>query len=146
MKCSGSGRSPDRKPVFGDAKCRPCPVCGQRVQVFIRIMDWRTVDDLYLADHDAPGTADEFTTIAARPQDIFCVARAKDGRVLFSCPGGWHRDVTTGDEAVEWLGGWFRSQVNAAIRATPGWTEADIHTVQLIWTRPDGETVGPSDG
>ena len=84
--------------------------------------------------------------LAARPQDIFCVARAADGRILMSCPGSWPRGVVDATEAFVRLEGWFRTEVNRAIRATPGWSEALIHTVQIIWTRPDGDAVVPPPG
>lgn len=51
-KCQGSGQSPDHKPEWDDHGYRPCLFCGQKVQVFLRRLDWSTVRHLMMADHD----------------------------------------------------------------------------------------------
>lgn len=53
-KCSGSGRSPDRWPRWGENGRRPCPVCGRVVPVYMRRYDHNhRASDLLVGDHEA---------------------------------------------------------------------------------------------
>lgn len=53
-ECPGSGRSPDRKPAWDDHGKLPCPICGERVAIYLRLLDWSMPYHLKYADHERP--------------------------------------------------------------------------------------------
>jgi hypothetical protein len=52
--CPGSGRSPNRKPGWDDRGKLLCPVCGERVAIYLRRLDWSMPHHLMYANHERP--------------------------------------------------------------------------------------------
>lgn len=86
--CMQSGQSPPRVPAFADHKKIECPECGQRVEVFLRRMDWLGPRDLKFADHDKPEEAAPMTTATTQAiEDIHNEVKDLVGSQLYRHQG-----------------------------------------------------------